>query len=108
MSIIDHFAAENSHGKSPWMKQNNLSLFYFVSLNQIPKIKIGHMVASEHPEVIGGMWRLIAMEILDPKEADEDGSINDDGAASDEDDKSGPGETGVSTGVTEVLTKEAD
>ena len=33
--------------------------FVFFSLDQIPKINICHMVASEHPEVIEGRWRLL-------------------------------------------------
>ena len=52
MSIIDLFTADTPNGKSPWMKQLFWSLIRFVSLDQTPKIKICHMVASEHPEVI--------------------------------------------------------
>ena len=47
------------------------------------------MVASEHPEVIEGGHRLIATDVLDSEEADEDGSIDNDGAALDEEDESG-------------------
>ena len=54
MSIIDLFTADTPNGKSPWMKQLFWSLIRFVSLDQTPKIKICHMVASEHPEVIRG------------------------------------------------------
>ena len=36
----------------------------FFSLDEIPKIKICHMVAKEHPEVIEGRRRLIAMDVL--------------------------------------------
>ena len=38
MSTIDFFAADNLHGKSPWMKKTFLSLIRFVSLDQISKI----------------------------------------------------------------------
>ena len=41
-----------------------------------PQDKIFHMVASEHPEVIEGRWRLIATNVLDSEEADEDDSID--------------------------------
>ena len=66
------------------------------------------MVASEHPEVIEWRRRLIATEILDPEDAAEDGSIDDSGDTSDEQDASGLGESCVSTGVTEVGTKEVE
>ena len=39
MSIIYSFDAENSHGKSPWVNKNVLSLILFVSPEQNPKIK---------------------------------------------------------------------
>ena len=52
MYVIYCFTAETPHGKSPWTKQNVLSLIRFVPLDQTPKINICHMVASEHPEVI--------------------------------------------------------
>ena len=42
------------------------------------------------------------MDIIDPEEAYEYVSIDDNSAALDEEDYSGPGEAGVSTGVTEV------
>ena len=61
-----------------------LSLIFFIPLDQIPKIKICHMVASEHPEVIEGRRRLIATDVPDSEESAEDGSIGNDGAASDE------------------------
>ena len=48
--------------------------FYFPCPN--PQDKIFHMVASEHPEVIEGRQGLIVIEVLDPGEADEDGSID--------------------------------
>ena len=60
MYVIDRFTAETPHDNSPWTKQNALSLVCFVSLDQIPKIKICHMVASEHPEVIEERRQLIA------------------------------------------------
>ena len=55
--------------------------FVFFSLDQNPKIKICHMVASEHHEVIKGRWRLIYADALDSEEASEDGSIDNDVAA---------------------------
>ena len=54
MYVIDRFTMDTSHGKSPWKKLNILSPVCFIPLDQIPKIKIYRMVASEHPEVIDG------------------------------------------------------
>ena len=51
MCIIEHFAEESTPGKSPWTKENVLSLVNF-SLDKIPKIKICHMVSKENPEGI--------------------------------------------------------
>ena len=45
-----------------------LSLIHFVPLDQILWIKCSHTDASEHPEVIEGRRRLIAMDFLDTKE----------------------------------------
>ena len=59
------------------------------------------MVASKHPEVIEGRRQLIAMDIIDSEESAEDGSIDNDGAALDEEDDSGLGEMGVITGITQ-------
>ena len=42
-----------------------LSLIRFSPQDQTPKIKICHMVASEHPEVIEGRPRLIVADVLD-------------------------------------------
>ena len=56
-----------------------MSLVCFVSLDQIPKIKICHMVARENPEVIKGRRQLIATDVIDSKEADEYGYIDNDG-----------------------------
>ena len=47
------------------------------------------MVASEHHEVIERRRCFIAKNVLDPEEASEDGSIDDGGAALDEEDESG-------------------
>ena len=56
MYIIYHFTVENPRGKSLWMKIV-LSLIRFVPLEQNTKIKICHVVAIEHPDVIEGrMW----------------------------------------------------
>ena len=46
-----------------------LSLIRFVPLDQIPKIKICHMVASEHYEVIEWRQRFIAIYVLDSNKA---------------------------------------
>ena len=105
MSTIDPFSMETPQGKSTWTKQNILSLVHFFFLDQIPNIKICHMVASEHPEVAEGRRRLIAMEVPDPEEESEDGSIDDDGDASDEEDDSGPVEAGMRKYLTGVWKK---
>ena len=47
------------------------------------------MVASEHPEMIEGRRRLIAMDVPDSKEESDYVSIDNDGAASDEENESG-------------------
>ena len=62
------------------------------------------MVASEKTEVIEGRRRLIATDVLDSEEASEDGSIDNDGDASYEEDESGFGEAGVITCVTQPGT----
>ena len=51
---------------------------------------------------------MIATDIIYPEESAEDGYIDDDGAALDEEGGSGSGEAGMSTSVTEVGTKEAE
>ena len=60
---------------------------YFVShsffLDQITKIKILYMVASEHPEVIKWRQRLIGTDVPDSEDAAEDVSIGNDGASLD-------------------------
>ena len=75
---------------------------FFVSLDQIPKIKIFYMVASDHTEVIEGRQWLITTYI--PK-FELDGPNYDDVAASYEEDDSGLGEVGVSMGVNELGTE---
>ena len=67
-SIIDYFSADNPHGKSLLTNRNVLFLVRFISIDQIPKIKILYMVASEYPEVIEGCRRLIATGVIDPEE----------------------------------------
>ena len=64
-------------------------LLVFLSLDKIPKIKICHMVAKDHPEVIEGRRRLVSVDILDSEEAAEDASIFRYDAAFDEEDGSG-------------------
>ena len=108
MSVIDRFVADTYGGMSLLTKQNVLSLVCFILLDQIPKIKIFHMVAIENPAGIEGRRQFIYMNVLEPEEADEDGSIDDGGASSVEDDDSGLGEAGVITSVTEVGTKEVE
>ena len=44
------------------------------------------MVAKKHPEVIEGRQWLIAVDVLDSKEADKDASTNNDDSALDEED----------------------
>ena len=77
-----------------------MSPILFVSIDKTPKIKICHMVASEHPEVIEGRRQLIAMYVLDSEEAAEDGSIDNYVDALDEEDWSGLGEAGMIKGYT--------
>ena len=57
------------------------------------------MVSKEHPEVIERRRRLIAVDVIDFEEVDEDASIDHDGAALDEEDGSGL----LGAGVTEEL-----
>ena len=75
---------------------NFFSLIFF-SLDKISKIKICHMVAKEHPEVIEGRRQLIAVDVLDSDEADEDAAIDQDYSALNEEYGSGL----VGAGVTE-------
>ena len=49
------------------------------------------MVTPENTDVIEGRRRLIATDVLDSKEAADDGSVDNYGAASDEEDESGSG-----------------
>ena len=51
---------------------------------------------------------MIATDVLDDEEADEDFSIDNYGAALDEEDESALGETYVITGVTESVTEEVE
>ena len=83
MFVIDSFNPETTHGNSLCTK-TFLSLISFAPLDKKPKIKICHMVASEHHEVIEGMWQLIATDFRDSEEDAEDGSIDNNGAALDE------------------------
>ena len=76
-----------------------MSLVIFFSLDKIPKIKICHMVAKDHPEVIEGRRQLIAVDVLDSEEASEDASIVHYDAAFDEEYGSGL----VGAGVTEEV-----
>ena len=51
---------------------------------------------------------MISTDVLGSEEADEDGSIDNDGADLDEDDESGSGEADVRTGVTQSGTEEVE
>ena len=77
------------------MDNKNIGSRLFFSLDEITKIKICHMVAKEHPEVIEGRRRLISVYVLDSEEAAEDATINHYDAAFDEEDGSGLVGTGV-------------
>ena len=89
-------------------KKNVLSLIHFVPLDQTTKIKKFHMVASENPDVVEGRRRLIATDVLEYEYESKDGSIDNYGADSDEEDKSGSGEAGVRTGATQSGTEEVE
>ena len=98
--FIDSFTAENNNGKS--LRKNMFCVSLVPTpLDQIKKIKICHMVASEHPEVIEGRRRLIATDVIDYGEEAEDCSIDNYDADFDEEDKSGLVDVGVRTGVTQ-------
>ena len=63
------------------------------------------MVASKHTKFIEGRQQLIATDIIDSEDTDEDGSIDDDCDAWEEKEGSGLGEAGARTGVNKVVTK---
>ena len=89
-------------------QKNVLSLIRFVLLYQTAKIKICHIVASKRTEVIEGRHQLIATDVIDYKEATEDGYIDNDGSDLDEEDGSGSGVAGVRTGVNQSGTEEVE
>ena len=66
------------------MKQNVLSLRHFFAPDQIIKIKICHIVTSEHPQVIKGRQWFIVMDVIDSEESSGDVYIDGGGAALDE------------------------
>ena len=70
---------------------DKIIFFYLIhfSLDEIPKINICHMVVKEHPDIIEGRQRLIAVDVLDSEEVSEDASIDRVGSASDEEYGSG-------------------
>ena len=80
------------------------SLISFVALDQIPNIKICHIIVIEHPGVIEGRRCLIDMDAPDSEGAAEYGSIDNDGDSSDEEDESVLGQAGVIIGVTQSVT----
>ena len=49
---------------------------WFFSRDEISKIKICHMVAKEYPEVIKGRQKLIAVDVPNSEDVDEDASID--------------------------------
>ena len=51
---------------------------------------------------------MIATDVLDPEEASEGGSIDNNGNALDKEDESGLGEAGVRTVVTQSVTEEVE
>ena len=80
----------------------------FVSPLTNPERKICNIVVSEHPEMIEGRLRLVATDVLDSKEAAENFSICDDGAALDDEDESGSGEASLRTGFTQLGTEDVE
>ena len=90
------------------MDEKKLSLICFLPLDQIPKIKIFHIIVSENPEVIEGRLWLIATDVLDYEEVAKDSSVDNDGSDSDEEDESGLVEAGVRTGVIQSGTEEVE
>ena len=66
------------------------------------------MVASEHSEVVEGRRVLFVTYVIESEYAADDISIDNGGAASDEEDKSGLGEADVITGVTQSGTEEVE
>ena len=71
----------------------------FFSPDKITKIKILHMVAKEHPKVIEGRRRLIAVDVLDSGESAENASIDHYSVTLEEDSGSGM----LGSGVTEEV-----
>ena len=59
------------------MKKNVFNLISFVDLDKINKIKICHMVASKHPDVIEVRQWFIATYVFDSEEAAGGGYIDD-------------------------------
>ena len=108
MYFIDRFTAETNHGRYTWTQQNVWSLIQLFPFDQIPKMKICHMVVSEHPENIEGRRTMIATDVFESDYSAEDGSIDNDGAALDEEDESGLGEAVVRTGVNQSVTEELE
>ena len=105
MYVIDWFTTEAPHGKSPWTKQTILSLVRFVPIDQIPKIKICHIVACEHTELIEGRWWLITTGVVYYDEADEYGSFYNYFSTLYEEYESGLEEVGVRNGFTQSVTE---
>ena len=84
-SISSYCSILNSLERLHMINQaNELSLIHSPPLDQISKIKICHMVVSEHPEVTEVRRRLISTDVLDSEEAYEYVSIDNDVADLDE------------------------
>ena len=101
MCITDHFFEEAHPGKSP-QKKDIFCLSFVYFLDEIPKIKICHMVAKENTEVIEGRQRLFDVDFLDSEDKSEYASIDHYGAASDEEDGSGLLGAGVTEEVEDI------
>ena len=85
-----------------------LSLIRFVPYDQIPKIKICHMFAIEHPEVIERRRQLIATHVIDSEKEVQYGSIDNGGDDLDKEYDMGLGKAGVRTGVNQSGTQEME
>ena len=84
-----------------------VSLIIF-SPDQIPKIKIFHIVIIKPAEVIEGRQRSIDMDVIDTEEAADYGVVDDNGADLGKYDDSGSREVGVRTDLTESETEEVE
>ena len=56
----------------------------FCALLQMTNVNICHKITHKYLEVVLGRWWFNIMDVLDTKNADEDGVVNDNGAALEE------------------------